>query len=35
MQVAAIAYGNGKLEACEQDDLWTVRLASLEKRALR
>jgi len=33
MQVAAIPYGSGKLEACEQDDLWTVRLANLEVRA--
>ena len=33
MQVAAIAYGNGKLEAREQDDVWSVRLANLEARA--
>ena len=29
----AIAYRNGDLEACEQDDVWTVRLANLEARA--
>ena len=33
MQLAAIKYGNGKLEAREQDDVWTVRLANLEVRA--
>jgi hypothetical protein len=33
MQVAAIAYGNGKLEARERNDVWTVRLANLEARA--
>jgi hypothetical protein len=33
MQAAVIAYRNGTLEAREQDDVWTVRLASLEARA--
>ena len=33
MQTAAIAYGNGKLEARAQDGLWAVRLANLEVRA--
>jgi hypothetical protein len=33
MQTAAIAYGNGKLEARTQDGLWAVRLANLEVRA--
>ena len=33
MQTAAIVYRHGELEACEQDDLWTVRLANLEARA--
>ena len=33
MQTAAIAYRNGELEACERDDVWTVRLANLEARA--
>jgi hypothetical protein len=33
MQTAAIAYRNGKLEACEHGDVWTVRLANLEVRA--
>jgi hypothetical protein len=33
MQTAAIAYRSEQLEACEQDDLWTVRLANLEVRA--
>jgi hypothetical protein len=30
---AAIAYRDGELEACEQGDLWTVRLANLQARA--
>jgi hypothetical protein len=33
MQAATIAYRNGRLEACERDDVWTVRLANLEARA--
>jgi hypothetical protein len=33
MQAAVIAYRNGTLEAREQDDVWTVRLANLEVRA--
>ena len=33
MRAAAIAYRKGQLEACEQDDVWTVRLANLEARA--
>jgi hypothetical protein len=33
MHTAAIAYRNGELEAREQDDVWTVRLANLEARA--
>jgi len=33
MQTGAIAYRNGLLEAREQDDVWTVRLANLEARA--
>lgn len=33
MQTAAIAYRNDELEACERDDVWTVRLANLEARA--
>ena len=33
MNKAAIAYRHGELEACEQDDVWTVRLANLETRA--
>jgi hypothetical protein len=33
MQVAVIKYRNGKLEAREQGDVWTVRLANLEVRA--
>jgi hypothetical protein len=33
VQISAIAYRNGKLKACEQDDMWTVRLANLETRA--
>jgi hypothetical protein len=33
MQIAAIAYRNRRLEACERDDVWTVRLANLEVRA--
>jgi hypothetical protein len=33
MQRAVIAYRNGRLEAREQDDVWTVRLADLEVRA--
>jgi hypothetical protein len=33
MHTAAIHYRNGKLEAAERDDLWTVRLANLEVRA--
>jgi hypothetical protein len=33
MQIAAIAYGNGKLEARQESDVWTVRLANLEARA--
>ena len=33
MRAAAIAYRNDELEAWEQDDLWTVRLANLETRA--
>jgi hypothetical protein len=33
VQIAAIPYRNGKLEASEHDDLWTVRLANLEERA--
>jgi hypothetical protein len=30
---AVIAYRNGRLEASEHDDVWTVRLANLEARA--
>lgn len=33
MQTATIAYRNGRLEAREQGDVWTVRLANLEVRA--
>jgi hypothetical protein len=33
MQTAAIAYRNARLEACERDDLWTVRLAKRATRA--
>jgi hypothetical protein len=33
MYRAVITYGNGKLEASERDDSWTVRLAGLEVRA--
>jgi hypothetical protein len=33
MQAAVIAYRNGRLEAREQGDVWTVRLANLEVRA--
>lgn len=33
MQRAAIAYRDERLEAREQDDVWTVRLANLETRA--
>ena len=33
MRRAAIAYRNGQLQACEQHDVWTVRLANLETRA--
>jgi hypothetical protein len=33
MRKAAILYRNGQLEACERDDVWTVRLANLEVRA--
>lgn len=33
MQVAVIKYRNGWLEAREQGDVWTVRLANLEARA--
>jgi ferric-dicitrate binding protein FerR (iron transport regulator) len=33
MYRAVIAYGNGKLEASERGDSWTVRLAGLEVRA--
>jgi hypothetical protein len=33
MQAAVIAYRNGTLEARQQGDVWTVRLASLEARA--
>jgi hypothetical protein len=33
MRRIAIAYRNRELEACEQDDMWTVRLANLEARA--
>jgi hypothetical protein len=33
VQAAAIAYRNGRLEACECDDVWTVRLANVEVRA--
>lgn len=32
-RTAAIAYRDGELEAREQDDVWTVRLANLEARA--
>lgn len=34
MHAAAITYGNRQLEAREQNDVWTVRLAQLETRAL-
>ena len=33
MQAAVIEYRNGRLEAREQDDVWTVRLANLEAHA--
>jgi hypothetical protein len=33
VQRAAIAYRDGQLEAREQGDVWTVRLANLETRA--
>jgi hypothetical protein len=33
VRTAAIAYGDGELKACEQDDVWTVRLANLVVRA--
>ena len=33
MRAAAISYLNGKLEASERDDVWTVRLANFEVRA--
>jgi hypothetical protein len=33
LRTAAITYGNGELKACEQDEVWTVRLANLEVRA--
>jgi hypothetical protein len=33
MHATAIPYRNGKLEASEHDDVWTVRLANLEVRA--
>jgi hypothetical protein len=33
MQRGQISYRNGELQAREQDDLWTVRLANLEVRA--
>ena len=33
MHKAAITYRNEELEACEQDDLWTVSRANLEVRA--
>ena len=33
MREAVIAYRDGKLEAREQNDVWTVRLANLEVRA--
>jgi hypothetical protein len=33
VQIAAITYRDGQLEAREQDDQWTVRLADLETRA--
>jgi hypothetical protein len=33
MQRGRISYRNGELEAREQNDLWTVRLANLEVRA--
>jgi hypothetical protein len=33
MQTAAIVYRNARLEACERDDVWTVRFANLEVRA--
>jgi hypothetical protein len=33
MQTAAISYRNDLLEAREQDDFWTVRLANLEECA--
>jgi hypothetical protein len=33
MRRVAIGYRDVELEACEQDDVWTVRLANLEARA--
>lgn len=33
METASIAYHHSELQACEQDDVWTVRLANLETRA--
>ena len=33
METASIAYHQSELQACEQDGMWTVRLANLEARA--
>lgn len=33
METASIAYHQSELQACEQDGVWTVRLANLEARA--
>lgn len=33
METGSIAYHRSELQACEQDDVWTVRLANLEARA--
>lgn len=33
METASIAYHQSELQACEQDGMWTVRLATLEARA--
>jgi hypothetical protein len=33
VETASIAYHQSELQACEQDGMWTVRLANLEARA--
>jgi hypothetical protein len=33
VETASIAYHQSELQACEQDGVWTVRLANLEARA--